>query len=256
MEKILMDFFDRLFGFGKEVFSVKHNGHTLSIVENSTGKIFKYDGIVYSRIHKNSVYTHEYWDFFIPLGAISENPKFVLIGLGGGTIPYLLHKTFDNMKMDVVEVDREMENIANMFVGKLDNTNVIIQNGQDFVSKNKDAYNVIILDAFISDRIPSVFLSNGFIDDAYECLSDSGIFAINCISSMDGTESIETFIKSLSKKFKVYKLDTGFYTANILLLCAKGLNKEDLIFNIKTRMRINKENEFIIKSYENMKLIL
>ena len=99
MEKILMDFFDRLFGFGKEVFSVKHNGHTLSIVENSTGKIFKYDGIVYSRIHKNSVYTHEYWDFFIPLGAISENPKFVLIGLGGGTIPYLLHKSYENMKL-------------------------------------------------------------------------------------------------------------------------------------------------------------
>src|SRR5271157_711829 len=104
-----------------ESFRVKHetlisNGVSIQVVENDKMRMFKLDGATNSVLNKHTIYTKGYWDYFIPLVYAYKNPKILMIGLGIGTTPYQLHTLFGKgMKMDIVELDKEVVRLARKY---------------------------------------------------------------------------------------------------------------------------------------------
>lgn len=252
-----MDIIDRLFGQRERtVFSIKRGAHTLAISDNGDVKTFRYDDVIYSKLNRATIYTREYWDFFMPLAYIYPRPKILMVGLGGGTIAFQLTRLLgNNIELDIVEKDAYMTDITSEFLENEVRFNAIIEDGAAYVARNKDKYDIIILDAYESGLIPRQFLGREFVGNAKHCLKKNGILAINCIGSMVSVGSIDEYIKELRRGFDVYKVDTSFFTANMVLICAKGLGKGEIIRRIADKMEVSEENRFLLRAYEGMRSV-
>jgi spermidine synthase len=225
----------------------------LSVVEEGHSKALKCGNVVYSRISSDSLYTHEYWDFFIPLPYAFENPRILMIGLGGGTIAKQLTSFLGTrLSLDVVESDERMVRISKKFIGEGSGFRIVKGDGADYVSKREQNYDAIILDAYSEGLIPGKFLEMGFIRDAFLALGNDGILAVNCTSMMDGTESLDDYSERLSSLFTVYKLDTSGYSLNSVLICSKSLDKKGLLGRITASFPESSENAFLLRGYERM----
>ena len=242
------------FGIEREIFSTKYHGNSIKITEKGSVRTLKYNDFVYSRIDKDSLYTHEYWDFFMPLPYAYDSPRILMIGLGGGTIVHQFSQLFGSrLDIEIVELDSYMPEVYERFLGEKILSKVIIRDGAEYVSAYKSKYEIIILDAYDGHgNIPDHFLKEKFVEDAYNSLKDGGIFAVNCIGSMLG-QRLDDFLKILTKKFQVYRLDTSLYTLNVVLICTKGKELEDLFKQMLFKMKVEGKNEFIVNAYESSK---
>ncbi len=240
--------------FPKKIAEIKDGNSTLFIIEKGDYKIFKYNDIVYSEINKNSVYTRQYWDYFIPAAYIQKNPRILLIGLGGGTIAYELDCLLKNdMHLEIVEANEKIADIAGMLIPGGIKEKVNVEKGEEFIKTKKNAYDAIFLDAYVENKIPAVFLNEDFVDNAYGALSESGILAINFAVGMMGADSFYAYAAKLGKRFKVYGAKTAMNEGNVIMICSKRLAKEEISARIRQNMQENKDNKNLIQSYEQMK---
>ena len=100
--------------------------------------------------------------------------------------------------------------------------------------------------------IPKQFFTKEFIENVNGALTDDGIFAINYIKSSNGYENFDNYVNLLSQFFKVYKLHTGFFTSNTVIICSKRYNNSQLLGRIKPSFPLDKNNSFILDGYERM----
>jgi len=226
----------------------------IKVEEQGSKKVLKYNGITYSLSDSDSIYTHMYWDFFIPLPLLFDKPRILLIGLGGGTIAYQLVTLYDgNITLEISEINKVMVERAKEFTG-IDATRftLYLGDGAEVVKRKKNAYEIIILDAYINDRIPKQFLEEGFISNAYTALSDKGILAINYANRLSLFFEYIEYKQRLMKYFDLYTLKKGVGSKNSILLASKALTGAEIFAIIKSKMHQSFENQFLIDAYSQI----
>ncbi|MEP6672292.1 MAG: fused MFS/spermidine synthase [Chthoniobacter sp.] len=114
--------------------------------------------------------------------AFVRNPLRVLIvGLGGGTIPRFLHSHFPQMRIDVVELDQEVLNVAREHCGfeEDERMRVSVDDGRDFIEASAGGYDIIILDCFDAETIPPHLATLEFLHRVRRTLSPGGMVVAN-----------------------------------------------------------------------------
>ena len=119
---------------------------------------------------------------------LNPEPKRILIvGLGGGTMSNTLTELYPNSQIDNIEIDPAVVNVARDYFGFVENKNIAtyIQDGRIFIKRallKKQSYDWIILDAFNGDYIPEHLLTQEFLQEAKDLLSENGILSANTFS--------------------------------------------------------------------------
>lgn len=135
-----------------------------------------------------------YYDLFEYYNKDAENTLMI----GGAAYTYPMHylKKFENKKIDVVEIDEKMTNIAEEEFG-LDRNNpnlgLITQDGRSYLNYNEKKYDAIFIDAFKGLNAPFELTTYEAMKKAYDSLNENGLVITNIISSIEGEES--DFIK-------------------------------------------------------------
>ncbi len=249
----MVDILNKLLNLDKETAIVEDGNDLLTISENETEKVFLFNDIVYSRIKKRSVYTGQYWDYFLPLASLYGKPRVLMIGLGGGTIAYQMDEIFgDKIRMDIVEINEKMVSIAEKVLPKRIRSNLFIDDGASFVARTTRRYDIILLDAYDSMRIPQQFLEEDFVRDAFQKLSKNGILTVNYALNFNGMENLNNYIRKLSKLFKVYRVDTSSTPGNIILLNSKCMEKDEMLSRIRKNFPQTKDNVHMFEYYSKM----
>jgi spermidine synthase len=215
--------------FKRNVLTINENGNQIELIEKGNEKIITYNKIVYSRIKINNILVNGYWDYFLPLPNFFKNRNKVnilLIGLGAGTIPYQMLNIYSNIRITALDTSDAMIQITK----KLIPSNILKKirlnkiDGIEYINKNlnyfKKFYDLIILDAYINDKIPDGFYKEDFIEKVYKFLTDDGLFTINFVKTQ--SNNLDDMIVKLKKYFKVYLLDTGYLSGNIIIICSKN----------------------------------
>ena len=144
---------------------------------------------------------------------VNDPERFLVIGLGGGTIPKLVQRLYPNAKLTIVELDPAMLNVAQDYFGfKVNqNTDVVIKDGRVFsktaLREGVEAFDVILLDAFDINEIPPHMTTQEYLSELRQLLKpegqlvahtslDSGLF--NAESATYA--SVFPFIKQLSTR--------------------------------------------------------
>ncbi len=209
----------------------------IKISETDEEKILTFDGAVFSIIKKRSIYTGLYWDYFTPLPLLYDKAKILIIGLGGGTMPYQLHQIYgDKVSVDVVEISGEMVRKAAEFNPTVEKiANIVVGDGIAYLSNCDSKYDIVILDAYERGlRIPNEFLSRSFIDKVDSVLKPNGVFGINYIFNLGQLLKFYRYMGMLKSRFNVYSISEGMYLmSNLILFCFKGME----INSMRTKIR-------------------
>lgn len=114
--------------------------------------------------------------------ALSEEPRrFLVVGLGGGTLPMFLRKYYPDAAIDAVDIDPEVVDVAKKFFGfREDNLmRAHVADGRRFIEKTQQPYDVIFLDAFGADSIPVRLTTQEFLRAVRRAVTPGGVVVGN-----------------------------------------------------------------------------
>lgn len=119
---------------------------------------------------------------------LNPEPKSILIlGLGGGTLSNTFNQLFPTAKIDNVEIDPAVVNVAKNYFGFKESQQVrnVEQDGRIFIKRallKKQQYDWIILDAYNGDYIPEHLMTQEFLQEVKSLLSTNGVLSANTFS--------------------------------------------------------------------------
>ncbi|MGC8651671.1 MAG: spermidine synthase [Candidatus Micrarchaeia archaeon] len=211
---------------GRLIASIREPSAYIEVRERNGERKLLYNGITFSRIRDGTLFTLGYWDYFMPLPRVFSSANVLVIGLGGGTVPYQLETLYHDISIDVVEIDPNIVSISKVLLPRSLKARIIIGDGAEFVQRASNAYDLIILDAYVNAMMPSAFLSEQFVQSAYKALRQKGILAVNHIRG-PGTAYSEGYLGRLKGYFNVGVVSV-YNLGNQLLICMKGLEKGEI----------------------------
>lgn len=163
----------------------------------------------YALCTENAVYSYDdlyvnFRDSFQQIDLDKHGIKNVLVlGLGLGSIPLLLEKKFKkNYHYTLVEIDQKVIDLAAKYT--LDELNsscsIVCADALEYVKNSAQKFDLLAIDIFIDDQIPSAFESIEFLENVKKLLSPNALLMYNQLTYNDALLSkTELFFQS---KFK------------------------------------------------------
>ena len=114
--------------------------------------------------------------------ALSEEPRrFLVVGLGGGTLPMFLRKHYPDAMIDAVDIDPEVVDVAKNFFGFREGElmRAHVADGRRFIEQSRQPYDAIFLDAFSSESIPAHLTTQEFMRAVRRALKPGGVVISN-----------------------------------------------------------------------------
>jgi spermidine synthase len=114
--------------------------------------------------------------------ALAEEPRrFLVVGLGGGTLPMFLRKYYPSAIIDAVEIDPDVVYVARRFFGFREDarTKAHVGDGRQFIEKSGQPYDVIFLDAFGADSVPAHLTTQEFLQAVQRAVTPGGVVVGN-----------------------------------------------------------------------------
>jgi len=157
-----------------------------------------------------------------------EVERVLFIGGGGFTGPQRYVAEYPNVTVDAVEIDPTVVDVAERYFGlaESDRLRVHVADGRQFLRSTDHTYDVIVLDAFRTDRVPFHLTTREFLETAHAKLDDDGVLMANIISAQrgEGSAFYRAMVKTLEGTYpNVYSFPTQSTTGiqNIELVASK-----------------------------------
>ena len=190
-----------------------------------------------------------YYDLFEYYNKNSRNALMI----GGAAYTYPMHylKKYEDKKIDVVEIDKKMTEIATEEFGlDKDNKNLglITQDGRSYLNYNTKKYDTILIDAFKGKNAPFELTTYEAMKRAYDSLNENGTVITNVISALEGKNAkfIEYEYATYKavfddvKLFKVNDKQNDDEEQNLILIGIKG--------NIDTDEEKEEEYKYLLQN--------
>ena len=113
----------------------------------------------------------------------NPSPREVLmIGLGGGSMARYIHQRMPGTRTTVVEINAKVLAAARSmfhFPAADARLEVAIACGAEYLARQSEAADVLLVDGFDDGRQPAALCTQAFYDDAYAALRTGGVMAVN-----------------------------------------------------------------------------
>lgn len=117
--------------------------------------------------------------------SLLRGDRVLLLGLGLGSIPYMLECSFHKaLEYTAVEIDSQIIDLAGKYVtSDLESPMTVYQaDAVDFVRSATGQWHMICVDIFVDDVIPGEVQSMEFMENLKSLLDPDGILLYNCLS--------------------------------------------------------------------------
>jgi len=117
----------------------------------------------------------------VGLGLVKPPKRVLVVGLGGGTIPGILHKHYPKAMIDVVDIDPDVVKVAKEFFGFREDATmrVHVADGRRFIEQREKPYDMIFLDAYGDEEIPYHLATQQFLEAVRGALNPNGVVVAN-----------------------------------------------------------------------------
>lgn len=112
------------------------------------------------------------------LALCNEQPRrFLIIGLGGGTLPAFLRKNYPDAEIDAVDINPEVAFAAKNHLGFREDKRmrIHIADGRKFIESVQQPYDAIFLDAFGADAVPAHLTTKEFLTAVRRAVRPDGV---------------------------------------------------------------------------------
>ena len=126
--------------------------------------------------------------------------RVLIIGLGAGSISTYLARAMPELQIDAVEIDPGVISVAKQYFGirQTDRVHIIERDGRVYLARNKEVYDLILLDAFRERGVPFHLLTKEFYTLVKQHLAPGGAMATNVVG---GTKLFTSTLVTLRAVF-------------------------------------------------------
>jgi spermidine synthase len=160
--------------------------------------------------------------------AFAFNPeirKVLFIGGGGMSAPKKFLEMYEEIEIDVVEIDPEVVRIAKEYFAVPNDSrlDIHVEDGRMFLEKTDEKYDLIVLDAYSGDYVPYHLMTMEFFRLIRSRLSSEGVVAFNLITPIEGELSrlFRSEYKTMGSVFEnihVLPLGSVYLSGNVILI--------------------------------------
>jgi predicted membrane-bound spermidine synthase len=157
-----------------------------------------------------------------------ETPKRILmLGLGGGSISTYLGRFMPEAAITTVEIDPGVIGAAKTYFGLRETERMRYRagDGRVFLNRNRELYDLILLDAYRGGYVPFHLLTREFYTLVRQRLAPGGAAAFNV---HDGTKLYASTVRTLAEAFPALDLYPTGLGETIVVATAAPLGKEAL----------------------------
>ena len=155
-------------------------------------------------------------------GALNRDFSVLILGNGSGTFAHECCRYFGDIKIDAVEIDGDITDLARQYFDLPESVNVYTYDGRAFLNVCKDRYDVILVDAYQDITIPFQMSSTEFFTLVKDHLYEDGVLVVN-LNMRGGENAMNTHIAdTIGACFsQVYTADVD-WTTNRELYASNG----------------------------------
>jgi len=164
----------------------------------------------YQLVTPEAIYSYgkRYDNFFKAFKHINlskENiDSVLLLGLGLGSIPYMLEKYFhQNYRYTAVEIDEDIIHLASKYVlNSLESEVTTVRaDALNYVQIDQNQYDLVAMDVFVSDYIPQEFEGEDFLRHLKGMIAPDGLLMFNRLYFFQKDKiKTETYFNTIFKK--------------------------------------------------------
>ena len=172
--------------------------------------------------------------------------RTLAIGLGGGTVVKRMWRDYPEMRIDAVELDSEVVEVARRYFSLPDDERVriFVDDGRRFLETHPDVYDIVIVDAFDDDVVPPALTADDFMPVLRERMARDGVLAYNFMGVVEGEGSgpfraLHETLSSAWRQVRVFVVDEGVRSRvnNLILLATDAeLTVDELKARIADRV--------------------
>ena len=240
------------FGFDSEVLIEQETPYSsLIVTEKNNFRTMYIDGAVHSGMDLEDPYklVLSYTKSFHLANLINpEIDQVLFVGGGGFSGPKSFFHQYDQVKIDVSEIDPVVIQVAKdyFFVPDNNRLSIINEDSRVHLTKTETQYDAIILDAYKGYNIPFHLMTEEFYQLLDEKLSEDGIVVSNFVGAIEGDNSklFQSTYKTMSGVFpEVYVFPSNVHSIgfrqNITLLGLKGESVVEFENILKNNLKCN-----------------
>jgi len=174
-------------------------------------------------------------DFYIHalygLALQSEAEDILMIGCGGGTLGTMLARA--GKRVTIVDVDKTPFVLARRHFHLPKEIKCRVSDGLAFLQRARKRYDVVIVDAFIGERIPKHLTGDDFCRAARRCVQADGVLLMNvCLSDRNDRTAERIAARFLAHGWEAKILDRPRIPARngiVIAGAVKGLVRPKLL---------------------------
>jgi predicted membrane-bound spermidine synthase len=158
-----------------------------------------------------------------------KRQNILILGGGAFTLPQYLALKYKDSKIDVIEIDPALANIASKHFDYQDpsNINLIFADARAYLNQTDKQYDIVIVDVYGDTHIPFTLLTREYGDHINRVVSSQGIVAANLLAGMES--ECKTLFKTLDSPYRAhfgyasYKMEYPEQKrSNIIALYSRG----------------------------------
>lgn len=215
------------------VFEAHSPYHHVQVIDDRGTRLLSFNGTQETRMSlTDPLQGHfEYTEFFHTPWVWNRDIKRVLaLGLGGGSIQRAYQHYYTNVMLDSVEMDPVVIQVAKEFfhVKESPNHKIHHHDGRTFLQRGREAYDVILVDAYTSSRygssIPPHLVTREFFAQASARLNTNGVLAYNVIGQLQsgGPDIIGSLHRTMKEVFPQVYLFPASSSLNVVMVATKS----------------------------------
>jgi spermidine synthase len=168
--------------------------HRITVTEAENVRHLRFDASNQSAIdladgYRSVIVYPNYMD--LALAAKPDARRVLVLGLGGGAVTKRWWRDYPDMRIDSVEIDPAVIDVSRRFFGLPEDARLRVfnQDARRFVQNSSDTYDIIIVDCYYCDSLPSHLTTQEFFGEIKQRLAPGGVLAYNVIGAVGGNDS-------------------------------------------------------------------
>lgn len=154
----------------------------------------------------------------------------LILGNGSGTYAKECANHFPDAKIQGVEINQKITDLAGRYFDMPDSVRVATYDGRAYLEADRHTYDVIMVDAYQDISVPFQMSSVEFFSMVKEHLKPNGVMVVNMNMRASGEKSINSYLSdTISTVFpSVYTVDVKGYTNRELFALNEDLDADTL----------------------------
>jgi len=193
--------------------------HRITVTESGNSRNLRFDASRQSGLDMRDGITStvRYPDYIQLAMALKPTASRALVlGLGGGIITRRLWHDYPAMKVDSVEIDPVVIDVAKRYFNLPTDARLRVfnQDARRYVQTAKDTYDLVVVDTYYADALPFHLTTQEFFAETKSKMATDGVLAYNVISALTGDDSklFRSLYKTAGTQFRhlwVFSVNAG-----------------------------------------------